>query len=141
MGLEFHDKRPGASPRPVLQPLRGLVHSIIFVLLLRVPAQAQAIYVENQIPARGVEIEYAVTVTNPISHLYDVDMNVRGMRTTSIDVVMPAWEPGNYSIRDFAKNVQDFRSTSGRNQPLAWTQTDKLTWRISKNQAEDVSIH
>src|SRR5215472_7420757 len=103
----------------------------LFVLLasihIVVSAQAQAIYAENQIPARGVEIEYTVTITNPVSHLYDVEMDVRGMRTTTIDVAMPAWEPGNYTIRDFAKNVQDFRSQSTSNQPLTWIQSDKLT--------------
>ena len=86
---------------------------VIFVLLWRGPAvEAQAIYAENQIPARGVDIEYTLTIRNPISHLYDVEMDVRGIRSDSVDVAMPAWEPGNYTIRDFAKNVQDFRGAA-----------------------------
>jgi len=32
-------------------------------------APAQAIYAENQIPARGVDVEYTVAVRNPVQHL------------------------------------------------------------------------
>src|SRR5262249_47295395 len=103
-------------------------------------ARAQSVYAENQIPPRGVEISYAVTIQNPISHLYNIDLEIRGLRTTSVDVAMPAWEPGNYTIRDFAKNVQDFRAATLTNQPLNWTQTDKLTWRVIKQQQEDLAV-
>jgi len=51
-----------------------------------------------------------------------------------------AWEPGRYTILDYAKNVQDFRAVSGRSQPLKWEQTDKQTWRISKAAADDVTV-
>jgi predicted metalloprotease with PDZ domain len=104
-------------------------------------AAAQGIYAENQVPARGVEIEYNLTIRNPISHIFDIEMIVRGLRNTSIDVALPAWQPGDYTIRDFAKNVQDFRATTGRGQPLQWQQADKLTWRIAKPQADDVTLH
>jgi len=114
---------------------------LIVFLLLRVPASAQAIYAENQIAAQGVAIEYAVTIRNPVLHLYDVEMGIHGMRSTTVDVAMPAWEPGAYAIQNFAKNVQDFRATSNRGQALQWLQTDKQTWRITKAAADDVTLH
>ena len=115
---------------------------LLLLLLSTLPARssAQAIYGENQKPAGGVTIEYAVTIKSPIAHLYDVEMDVRGMRTPFVDLVMPAWEPGVYSIKDFAKNVQDFHPTA-RNQTLKWEQTDKLTWRVEKQPSDDVVVH
>src|SRR5262245_20394304 len=113
----------------------------VLFLLLRIPASAQTIYAENQIAAQGVAIEYAVTIRNPVSHLYDVEMGIHGMRTTTVDVAMPAWEPGAYAIQNFAKNVQDFRATSNRGQALQWQQTDKQTWHITKASADDVAVH
>src|SRR5262249_39232815 len=65
-------------------------------LCLCASAIAQPIYVENQIPARGVEVAYTVTVKNPASHLYDVGMSIKGIRETSVSVAMPAWSPGMY---------------------------------------------
>ncbi len=102
---------------------------LTFVLFLSItPARAQA-----------PNIQYTVSISNPISHLYDVAIEIRGLRTTSIELAMPAWEPGNFLIRDFAKNVQDFRAFA-RETPLPWTQTDKQTWRVSKAAADDVNV-
>jgi predicted metalloprotease with PDZ domain len=101
---------------------------------------AQPIYAQNQIPARGVEIAYTVNVKNPTSHLYEIEMTVKGIRETSVSVSMPAWSPGMYRIENYARNVQDFRASNIHNQPLMWEQTDKQTWRIAKQSADDVEI-
>jgi predicted metalloprotease with PDZ domain len=103
-------------------------------------AIAQPIYAQNQIPARGVEIAYTVTVKNPTSHLYDIEMSIKGLRETSVSVSLPAWSPGMYRIENYARNVQDFRALNMRSQPLMWEQIDKQTWRIAKQAAEDVDV-
>src|SRR5438105_12142585 len=64
---------------------------------------AQAIYAENQLPARGVDIEYTVNIRNPISHLYDIEMSIKGIRDTSLSLSMPAWSPGIYRIDNYAR--------------------------------------
>jgi predicted metalloprotease with PDZ domain len=109
-------------------------------LCLGVPLHAQPIYAENQIPARGVEISYTVTIKNPASHLYDIDMLVKGVRETSVSVSMPAWSPGMYRIENYARNVQAFNASNTRNQRLKWEQADKQTWRIQKEAADDVEV-
>jgi predicted metalloprotease with PDZ domain len=122
--------------------------NLVFVLLcgyllgfcLRLPLAAQPIYAENQIPARGVEIAYTVNIKNPASHLYDVEMQVKGIRETSVAVSMPAWSPGAYRIENYAKNVQNFQAANSNNQTLKWEQTDKQTWRVLKLAADDVTI-
>ncbi len=120
-------------------------HKIILCLLclfvaLPLSSFGQAIYAENQIPARGVSIEYALTIRNPISHVYDVEIQIKGIRDSSVSVSMPAWSPGMYRIENYPRNVQDFRAVTVRNQPLNWEQTDKQTWRIAKPAAEDLSV-
>src|SRR4051812_11534307 len=100
---------------------------LLLVLSFSTRVFGQAIYAANQIPTGGVQIEYAVTIKNPVMHLYDVEMDVRGLHEAGVEVVMPAWEPGAYTIRDFAKNVQDFHAVNSRNQPLVTEKTDKLT--------------
>src|SRR5436305_210028 len=66
----------------------------ILCLFVAVPASfGQAIYAENQIPARGVTIDYTISIKNPISHLYDVEIQIKGIREASVSVSMPAWSP------------------------------------------------
>lgn len=113
---------------------------MLYLLSFRFPAFSQPIYAQNQIPARGVEIEYTLNMKNPVSHLYDVEMSIKGIRETSISVSMPAWSPGIYRIENYARNVQAFAAATGRNQPLRWEQTDKQTWRITKQPPDDITV-
>jgi predicted metalloprotease with PDZ domain len=111
------------------------------VILSRcLPVSAQPIYSENQIPAHGVEISYTVNIKNPSSHLYDIEVAIKGIREGSVSVSMPAWSPGMYRIENYARNVQGFHALNSRNQPLRWEQTDKETWRIVKQPADDVEV-
>ena len=41
----------------------------IILALLPAPAPAQTLYAANQIPARGLQIEYTLNVMNPVSHI------------------------------------------------------------------------
>src|SRR5437867_12223822 len=68
--------------------------------------------------ARAVEIDYTLNLRNPSSHLYDVEMSIKGIRETSVSVSMPAWSPGMYRIDIYARNVQYYRASGNRNQPL-----------------------
>ena len=113
----------------------------VLCLFAAIPSSfGQAIYAENQLSARGVSIEYTLTIKNPTSHLYDVEILIKGIRDSSVSVSMPAWSPGMYRIENYARNVQDFHATNARNQPLNWDQTDKQTWRIAKPAADDVTV-
>jgi predicted metalloprotease with PDZ domain len=70
-------------------------------------------------------IRYTLSMPDPNSHLFHVRMEVKEAPGGSVDLVMPAWTPGSYKVRDFAKNVQDF--SAGRH---AWRKVDKSRWRV-----------
>jgi predicted metalloprotease with PDZ domain len=91
--------------------------------------------------AQTPAIEYTLSTKNPVSHLYDVQIDISGIRATHVDVAMPAWSPGIYSIRDYSKNVQEFEASTRQNRPLSFTQTDKQTWQITKAANDDIRIH
>jgi predicted metalloprotease with PDZ domain len=103
-------------------------------------ATAQSVYAENRKPAGNVQIDYTLEVGQPLSHLYDVHIAISGIRSASVDVAMPAWTPGIYSIMDYARNVQRFEAASSSGTPLRWEQTDKQTWRVAKAVNENVIV-
>jgi predicted metalloprotease with PDZ domain len=108
--------------------LKRLLLVLVFLALIA-PALAQT-----------TSIDYTLTIKNPVMHLYDVQIEIGGIRATSIDVAMPAWSPGAYTIRDFARNVQEFGATTRQNRQLSWQQVDKQTWRITKAAGDDVRV-
>src|SRR5215510_16184946 len=79
-------------------------------------------------------ISYRLAMSRPASHLFEVTINVAIPANESsgfIDFQMPKWQPGRYSVADFAANVQEFSARS-QNRPLTWTKTDDQTWRVQK---------
>jgi predicted metalloprotease with PDZ domain len=69
-----------------------------------------------------------------------VELDISGIRSTRVDIAMPAWSPGAFVIRDFARNVQDLSAVTRQNRPLAFEQIDKQTWRVTKQEADDVRV-
>lgn len=73
-----------------------------------------------------IRVHYTLSMPEPYTHLFHVRMEVKGLRGESVDLVMPAWTPGSYKVRDYARNVQEF--SAGRR---AWKKADKSRWRVS----------
>ncbi len=95
--------------------------------LLVLTALAVATPAHGQTPYR---IAYHVALPDPASHLYEIAIDIDGVRGTSLPLVLPVWSPGRYAKMDFAKNVQAFRATDGRGKPLAWDKTDGSRWVV-----------
>ncbi len=70
-------------------------------------------------------IAYAIAMPDPRTHLFHVTIEVKGLAAESVDFVFPAWTPGSYKIRDYARNVQGWESS------LPSRKIDKQTWRVT----------
>lgn len=75
------------------------------------------------------EVQYLLSMQNPHTHLFEVEVRVRS-RGSSLDLVMPSWTPGSYLMREFPRNVQDFTASTDLGEPLTWRKIDKNSWRI-----------
>ncbi len=80
--------------------------------------------------AAPLELSYHLRLMRPTTHLVEIEIEARNVTTPTLDCVLPAWSPGRYAIYDFAKNVQEFQASGADGKPLAWTKTDKQTWRV-----------
>jgi predicted metalloprotease with PDZ domain len=80
-------------------------------------------------------VSYTVSMLRPKSHLLDVSLDLSGLAGASFELALPAWTPGSYRIRDYARNVQEF--SAGR---MAWTRVDKNRWRVSTGGAERARV-
>ena len=93
-------------------------------------------------------ITYRLSMSRPVSHLFEVEMEVELPETAipeSVDFQMARWSPGRYAVFDFAKNVQQVHAASGicprrEEQPhgpvcrqalLPLTRVDNQTWRVT----------
>jgi predicted metalloprotease with PDZ domain len=86
------------------------------------------------------KIHYSVAMSNPKSHLFEVTLHVQGWSESVLDLKMPVWTPGSYLVREYAKHLQDFRSTAG-DRCLLWRKLSKNHWQIETNSISDITVN
>jgi predicted metalloprotease with PDZ domain len=70
---------------------------------------------------------YRIIPSLPEAHLFEVSCSVDDPDPRGQRFALPAWIPGSYLIRDFARNVVAVRAQSGR-RSVPITKLDKHTW-------------
>ena len=80
-------------------------------------------------------IHYKIIPYFPEAHLFRVEIRVAEPFRAGQVLSMPAWIPGSYMIRDFAKHVVSLEARCGGH-PLATEKRDKQTWRCASCEGE-----
>ena len=79
--------------------------------------------------------QYSIKPANPSAHLFEVRLTVAAPDADGQVFVMPAWIPGSYMVRDYARHVVGARAESdGRDVPLR--KLDKSTWQAAPVERE-----
>ena len=79
---------------------------------------------------RNPLIHYTIQPSDPAAHLFTVSCSIEQPDPHGQQLWMPAWIPGSYMIRDFARNVVSLQATD-RNGEVVVTKLDKQTWRCA----------
>ena len=90
--------------------------------------------------AAQARVDYAIDLTSPEHHLGQVSISFPSTAAPYLDVKMPAWRPGRYTILDLANGVRRFTATDAQGRPLAWQKVDKSTWRIALPRSTSVHV-
>jgi predicted metalloprotease with PDZ domain len=73
-------------------------------------------------------VRYAITPRNPDAHIFEVSCTVADPDAEGQRFALPAWIPGSYLIREFAKHVVAI-SARANGQTVPLRKLDKHTWR------------
>lgn len=85
-------------------------------------------------------VDYTIDLTSPDHHLAQVGISFPATAAPYLDVKMPAWRTGRYTILDLANGVRRFTATDAAGHPLDWQKIDKSTWRIQLPSAASVRV-
>lgn len=72
---------------------------------------------------------YRINPINPGAHLFEVTLRIAQPDPAGQVVSIPAWIPGSYLVRDFARNVVALRADAG-DRNLEVTKLDKSSWQV-----------
>lgn len=84
-------------------------------------------------------LRYAVRLDAPAEHTVTIELRFAPIETTT-DVTLPAWCPGSYLIRDYARFVRDLEATGDGGARLGVRKVDKQTWRIETAGVREVTV-
>ena len=84
-------------------------------------------------------LRYAVRIATPGRHVAEVELRFPA-DTDTADVTLPAWSPGSYLIRDYARFVRDLEVTAEDGAPRRAAKRDKSTWTIEAGGARELVV-
>jgi predicted metalloprotease with PDZ domain len=83
--------------------------------------------------APQVTVHYRIRPARPEAHLFEVTLTLDSPDPAGQCFALPAWIPGSYLIREFARHVVSLRAECD-GKPLACEKIDKATWRCAPTQ-------
>ncbi|WP_242928308.1 M61 family metallopeptidase [Pontibacter vulgaris] len=98
------------------------------------------LYFYHAAAALAADIKYTLSMPEPHTHYFEVEMELQGARKKYIDYKLPVWAPGSYLVREFAKNVESFEASDKAGKALSAQKINKNTWRVYSNKADVVRV-
>jgi predicted metalloprotease with PDZ domain len=83
---------------------------------------------------------YRVELPAPEQHLVEVTLTLVDVDAGRVQLRMPAWSPGSYLIRDYARFVRGLRARGRDGAPLAVCKRDKHSWDVQTNGSDHVEL-
>lgn len=78
--------------------------------------------------AAAPAVAYAIVPKDLAAHLFQVTLTVQEPSPEGQLLALPAWIPGSYMIREFARNIVQIRAEAD-GQPVALAKLDKHSWQ------------
>ena len=94
----------------------------------------------TSLSAVAADLRYTLSMSEPHTHYFEVEVELSGARQKYIDYKMPVWAPGSYLVREFSKNVEGFKATDKSGEALRHEKISKNTWRVYSNKADVVRV-
>ena len=89
--------------------------------------------------APSPRLSYKVSMPEPHTHYFKVEINLQNLRGKSINMKMPVWTPGSYLVREFSRNVENVEARAGQ-QVLPIEMTAKNTWNINLKGQKNITF-
>ena len=81
-------------------------------------------------PRDAFQIDYTVSVASVEDQLFHVTADIKNINEPRLDLSLPTWTPGWYTVENYFKNVLRFKVTDSKGNRLEPQMIRKQTWRV-----------
>ena len=79
-------------------------------------------------------IRYQLSITSVVSHILSIRLDIEDPNPLGQILSLPAWIPGSYMIRDFAKSITRFCPKDANGRAIEFHKIDKQTWQLAAHE-------
>ena len=90
--------------------------------------------------AGKLDITYTVSLKDPASQQFHVTTDVKNINQPKLDLALPTWTPGWYTVENYGKNLLRFNVTDGSGKRLPLTMSRKQTWNVDTKGLKQIRI-
>lgn len=87
------------------------------------------------------KIIFSVSIKDPASHYFQVQMECSGFGKNVLEFKMPAWTPGYYQRMDYANFVENFKATDENDEKLKWEKSSVNSWKVIPGDSKKIILN
>jgi predicted metalloprotease with PDZ domain len=116
-----------------MQQTRRTPFIVLFVLLF---LSFQAVQAQKS----ALNVDYTVTLSDAAAQQFHVTTDIKNINQPRLDLSLPTWTPGWYTVENYLKNVLRFRITDASGKILPHTMSKKQTWNVDTRGIKEIKI-
>jgi predicted metalloprotease with PDZ domain len=90
--------------------------------------------------AASDKIRYQIDINNPAHHMADITMLMPNISEGKVDLMLPKWRTGKYTILPLANGIQNLQAKDSHGNQLEVEQLSTNHWQIQLNQDAKVEV-
>ena len=88
----------------------------------------------------ALRVDYTVSLTDIAAQRFHVTTDIKNINQPRLDLSLPTWAPGWYTVENYFKNVLRFRITDANGKILPHTMSRKQTWNVDTKGVSEIRI-
>ena len=82
-------------------------------------------------------IDYTVSISSVEGHLFHVTADVKNIRESRLELSLPTWTPGWYTVENYFKNVLRFKITDAKGK---WLQPEMIFHPLGTSKRTELGV-
>jgi len=112
--------------------------SLVFLFVIALPLLVSSSTFSQK--RDSFRIDYTVKVASIDAQLFHVTADVKNINEPQLDLSLPTWTPGWYTVENYFKNVLRFTVTDAKGNRIQPRMIRKQTWRVDTKGLEGIKV-
>src|SRR5215813_11593654 len=88
----------------------------------------------------ALHIDYHVAIASVEEQLFRVTTDIKNIDEPRLELSLPTWTPGWYTVENYFKNVLRFKITDAKGNRLQPEMIRKQTWRVETKGVDSIKV-